>query len=92
MDVLFYDRKNDCNVKASQLMEINLVECYGAIDDEGFGAGTPVKTLTEKYGEECHVIGQRVVSKLGYKSEKCPAFCNWDNHLNPSDLVFLKLV
>ena len=91
LDSVFYDRKNHCEVRASQLMAINLVESYAAVDDEGFGPGTAVKTLTEKYGEDCLVIATRKVSAYGYKSPKCPDYCNWDFHCNLQDLIFLRL-
>lgn len=91
MRAVFYDRKNRQEVGSDQLMSIKLMESYAAVDDEGFSQGTPVKTLTEKYGEDCLSIATRQIATLGYKSEKCPSYCNWDLWLNESDLVFLRM-
>ena len=89
MIVLFYDRKNKRQVRSDQLMSINLCESYAAVSDEGFGPGTPVKTLTDKYGDECLVIATRILATIGYKSENCPKYCNWDLWTTINDLIFL---
>ncbi len=35
---------------------------------------------------------ERVVSNIGYKSEKCPKHANWDLHCLESDLIFLNFI
>lgn len=91
MKAIFYDRKNKCEVSSDQLMEISLWETYAAVDNEGFAPGTPVKTLTDEYGEGCLSISTRRIGELGYKSDNCPSYKNWDYWCNTSDLVFLRL-
>jgi hypothetical protein len=92
MRVLFYDRKNQQEVWNDQLMDaVSFVEYYVAVDDEGMPRGTPIKTLTDKYGPECTVIGERRVADFIYKSEWCPKHQNWDKWCNLSDLVVLRL-
>lgn len=49
--------------------------------------------FTEWEQEKVVVYGyptEQIISDIGYKSEKCPSFCNWDNHCMESDLVFLR--
>lgn len=91
MIVLFYDRKNKCQVKSTELMPINLIKTFAGVDSEGYPRGTPVKTITKKYGEDCLFVSEEVMSTYGYKSVGCPDHCNWDNHCNVQDLVFLGL-
>lgn len=90
MNAIFYDRKNKCEVSANDLLTIKLVESYAGVDDEGFSVGTPIHTVTKKYGHDCLFVGERIVSEFGYKSKNCPSYCNWDFHCNYSDLVFLR--
>lgn len=47
MDVLFYDRKNNCEVRASQLVEIRLHNCVlSADDDEAEYSGRRIHPVT----------------------------------------------
>lgn len=87
---VFYDRKNNCEVRSIDIRSIDLVKYRAGIDNEGYSQGTPIKTLTDKYGEETHFIVEEVVSEFGYKSSTCLDSHNWDNHCNYSDLVFLR--
>jgi hypothetical protein len=90
--ILFYDKKNKMNVTSDQLMSTKVVEDYAGICNEGYPTGTSVKELTDKYGDDCLVIREKLIGTLGYKSDKCPEYCNWDMFLMPSDLVYLDVV
>lgn len=90
MKVIFYDRKNKREVSNEQLMPAHVFESYAGVCDEGMGPGTPLKKLIEKYGEEMVYISTRQVAALGYKSDKCPSYMNYDLFCNDSDLVFLR--
>lgn len=86
MDVVFYDRKNERKVRASELMLINLVEMRLVIDSEEYTDG-------EWLGPDKHpaYLKEHKLGTLGYKSEKCPKYCNWDMWLLQSDLVYLRI-
>lgn len=90
MRAIFYDRKNKREVANDQLVQAHVFESYAGVCDEGFGPGTPLKELIEKFGEEMVYISTRKVASLGYKSEKCPTYQNYDLMCNDSDLVFLR--
>lgn len=97
MDILFYDRKNKCNVLASQLVRTKIVRDYLAGDSqetpksfEDFMPKGKGNMQTDPYGRMYWV--QEITSELGYKSEKCPSYQNYDKHLMQSDLVFLEVV
>jgi len=87
MDTIFYDRKNNREVKSSELMQINLVETRLVIDSEEYTRG-------EWLGQVKHpaYLKEKQIGSIGYKSEKCPKYSNWDLTLHTSDLVFLRLV
>lgn len=85
MKAVFYDRKNKREVINDQLMEINLRERYCVIDAEEYRSGKWDPSKHQGY------IQERQIASLGYKSEKCPSYCNWDLYLNPEDLIFLRL-
>jgi hypothetical protein len=87
MIAVFYDRKNKCEVHSDQLMSINLMSSYAAIDCEGEADGTPVSRLInpELYKTtDC-------IADIGYKSPNCSASSNWDFWCKLGDLVFLRL-
>lgn len=86
MDVLFYDRKNDKQVKASELMPINFIEVGLVVDSEEYRDGEWQQDKHPAY------LKERKVGTLGYKSENCPSHCNWDMHCNQEDLIFLKVL
>jgi hypothetical protein len=85
VEVVFYDRKNHREVKASQLCQINYVETSLVIDSEEFRGG-------EWQGQSVHpaYLQERRVASLGYCSESCPPYRNWDLTAVPEDLVFLR--
>lgn len=87
---VFYDRKNKCEVKHTDLIQIKLISYYAGLDNEGFAVGTPTKTLTDKYGDDLMFVAEEQISEFGYKSNNCPDYMNWDNHCNYADLVFLR--
>ena len=91
MKVIFYDRKNRQEVSNEQLMNINLVRSFAAIDDEGYTPGTLVSKLVEMYGDEVMVVATEKIGSLGYKSKDCAPRCRWDLWCNESDLVFLRV-
>lgn len=35
---------------------------------------------------------EKPLGSIGYKSEKCPSYQNWDMWCNPHDLIFKQLV
>jgi len=86
MEVIFYDRKNKQEVKASQLMSINLIEVSLTIDSEEYNDG---KWL----GAEKHpaYLRENKIGTIGYKSKDCDKHRNWDMWLLESDLVFLRV-
>ena len=91
MKAVFYDRKNRQEVSNEQLMSINFVRSFAAVDDEGFPPGTPIQTLVDKYGPETVVIATEQIGSLGYKSKNSSPHCNWDLWCNESDLIFLRM-
>lgn len=90
MRVIFYDRKNRREVSNEELMQTHVMESYAGVCDEGMRPGTPLKELTAQYGEDMVFISRRRVASLGYKSDKCPDYQNWDLMCDDSDLVFLR--
>lgn len=81
MIALFYDRKNKCQVRSDELHLIKLVRevwCGNSQEPE------------EKYPGTDH-LQKDILGSIGYKSPKCPSYCNWDFWCNISDLVFIDL-
>lgn len=80
MIVVFYDTKNNCEVKSNQLVFINYVcDClFGDQDD-------PSTSLNE-LGYHRFQLGD-----IGWKSKDCPSYKNWDMWTLRSNLVFLRL-
>lgn len=91
MIAVFYDRKNKCEVTSNKLTRIRLQSDYAAIDNEGYPSGTPVHELIDKYGKEHLLIATKTIGEVGYKTENCPDYKNWDNWCMESDLIFLRL-
>ena len=86
MEVVFYDRKNKREVKASQLMDINYVEVTLVIDSEEFKDGP-------WQGPDKHpaYLKEKQIGSIGYRSEVCHTRSNWDLSLHDTDLIFLRL-
>lgn len=76
MIVVFYDRKNRREVTNEQLMPIKLVR------EVWLGC-------SQDPDQDCLVTED--VATLGYKSEECPNYKNWDLYCNYTDLIFLRL-
>lgn len=76
MNVLFYDQKNHCEVKSSDLMRINL---------------TRNKLVMDEYNRKIVNLPE-TIGTIGYKSKNCPTSHNWDNWCNDSDLIFLRVI
>lgn len=101
MDVVFYDRKNRREVRLSQLVRINLQSEYLSGDSQdhprSFDDLKPDDVIDPKTGEAVgHCPGRLwfspvIAGDVGYKSEKCPSYQNWDLYCLESDLVFLRL-
>ena len=62
IDVLFYDKRNNRQVWASELMEVKVVNLVG-----------------------------KVVGDIGYKSEECSSYKNWNCYTKDKNLIFLRL-
>lgn len=76
MKAIFYDRKHNCEVSNEELMLINLVvDLVNCTNDDFNGI--------DSYHE--YQLGE-----LGYKSENCPDYRNWDIAVMYTDLVFLR--
>jgi len=105
MIVVFYDRKNKRIVRSNQLFSTNVVaEVIQGDSQESSMLKEPLNKLLESdvyVGEDAsetptpapgllswHTIQ---LGDVGYKSEKCPSYQNWDMHCMTSDLVFLDL-
>ena len=78
-DSVFYDRKHNCEVKASQLMPIYAVTYFGVVTDPD------ESDKTELVGTHEYVI-----ATIGYKSPTCESHRNWDRTVTYADLVFLR--
>lgn len=94
MDVVFYDRKHKCEVKASQLVRTRCIAEFLQGDSQD-----PPKSFDDLEPEilDGHPYPGRlafhevVLGELAYKTPACPSYQNWDRHLMESDLVFLRL-
>ena len=75
--VIFYDRKYDCEVSNDQLVFVNVQTDVISTDRED--------DIVEDRGYHTLQLGE-----VGYKSEDCDSFRNWDRFLMVSDLVFLR--
>ena len=81
-EAVFYDRKHNCKVKASQICHVNFVTTLARTQDpQEWRAGS--KHTVDGYHE-------LKIGELGYKSKTCRKYLNWDRWLNYSDLVFLR--
>lgn len=82
MDVIFYDRRNKREVKASQLFPINFIQKIVVADTD------ERKWVSDL--DELSVI-EKKLGEIGYKSDNCESYQNWDMWLMESELVFLRL-
>lgn len=86
MDVLFYDRKNKRQVKLSELVWSNCQDTRLSIDSEEYNSGEWQQNKHKAY------LRQVQTSELGYKTDSCPDYMNYDIDLMQSDLVFLEII
>ena len=84
MIAVFYDRKNKREVSSEQLVSINCVREIVVGDSDGY-ACRKIKPGQQLYLEK------DLVAELGYKSEDCPDYANWNLYTTTKDLVFLRL-
>jgi hypothetical protein len=86
MKAIFYDRKNKRQVSSDELMSINFVEVYMVSDSDELSSG-------KWMGDDIHPLyyKERQIANLGYKSEECKSYCNWDLSCRDEDLVFLRM-
>ena len=77
INVIFYDRKYDCEVSSEQLVFVNVQTDTISTDKND--------DVPEYRGYHTLQLGE-----LGYKSEDCDDSRNWDRYLMVSDLVFLR--
>lgn len=103
MIAIFYDRRNKLMVRSDQLVPTNCVaEVLQGDSQEGSYLNKPISELLEpEKGRDAegeyeypgaltwHTIQ---IATLGYKSESCPGYMNFDKQCSLSDLVFLELV
>jgi hypothetical protein len=75
---VFYDRKNFREVKNTELCFTNYVVDLARYDDESYKPN------------KINGFYELVLGELGYKSEKCNTFSNFDLTCMYSDLVFLR--
>lgn len=78
MVVVFYDRKNQREVRSDELMPITLVQ-------------NVVRAEAGQNWKKNMWIDELPLGTIGYRSAKCPSYQNWDLYLTESDLVFLRL-
>jgi len=95
MKAIFYDRKNKLEVTSEQLKPIKLVRnqlCYDHDHEGALDSLPPGADMSQGDPRlEGFYVRSEPVAELGYRSEKCPTYVNWDLSCNLSDLVFLKL-
>jgi len=82
MDVVFYDRKNKCEVRSSQMIDTGKVVRFIV------GCDSPQEGKLS-FDNMNHLEDN--IADVVYKTAKCPSYCNWDNFTQLKDLVFLKL-
>lgn len=82
LNVVFWDRKNKREVRSSQLMFTNVVQHYVTCCDADDAPRPALEELSNT---------QQVIGEIGYKSESCPSYCNWDLYSMEVDLVFIRL-
>lgn len=87
MIAVFYDRKNNRNVRSDQLGWTKVVETSLVVDAEE-------RTHGEWQGrkKEKAFLNEKLLANLCYKSPNCPASQNWDMCTSIEHLVFLNLV
>jgi hypothetical protein len=77
LTIVFYDRKNNCEVTNKQLCLIKFVT--------HLVSGNKYDNEEEKGWHELQL------GEFGYKSSKCPIYKNWDMFTNYTDLIFYDL-
>ena len=102
MIAVFWDRKNSRTVRSDQLFPTNCIaEVIQGDSQESDYLKEPLNKLFEPErvpgeggGEYPGLLSWHTIqiATLGYKSEKCPSYMNYDLQCLLSDLVFLELV
>lgn len=91
MEAIFYDRRNKYEVKASELLLCNVIEAKVKAVAEEYPSGTPINTITSKYGDDMIYIFNEPAFDFIYKSKNCPEYLSFDKMCNYADLIFLRL-
>lgn len=85
LDAVFYDRKNEREVKSSELMGSKVVYGVRTVDADDLEC------------DHCHGARNILIGEVGYKAKgedvkKFPnwAYSNWDFYCMMTDLVFLR--
>ncbi len=89
MIALFYDRKNKATVRSDQLVRINLVAALVQVEEQD-SKNLTWEELHEEEGR-LHFMPHQL-GEVGYKSEDCAPYQNWDRFCMVSDLVFIDLI
>ena len=83
-EAVFYDRKHNCEVYASQLMPIRAVVEIQRHDHNFTGH------VLDAIHEEPPSPHDLVIGEFGYKSKTCASYKEWDCAVLYSDLVFIR--
>jgi hypothetical protein len=90
LDAVFYDRSNKREVRSSQLCEVRvgvpLVAANPHDPPDKFEFHNPV----DEYDHPLMWSHNLILGEVGYRSDKCSEFMNFDTYTMLSDLVFLR--
>lgn len=99
MDVLFYDRKNKRQVRASELERARVIAdlIQGDRQEQDMLKGDLAALLETEHVQGSQLPGllswhQAVIGNVAYRTPDCQSYANWNKYCLESDLVFLGLV
>ena len=90
LDAVFYDRRHGREVRSSELCVTRLVVPLIAANPHDPPTKFEFDTPESEYDTPLMWSHDLVIGDLGYRSEDCPKFKNWDMDTSINDLVFLR--